>query len=65
MGIRMMNHMLDTFWDDPTEFLREVRGQTAIHAIAAWGDHLPPIWVLSSSTSSRFPCCERRSGAAW
>jgi len=40
MGIRMMNHML---WDDPREFLERF-GQTAIHAIAAWGI-IFPFWV--------------------
>jgi uncharacterized protein (DUF2062 family) len=44
IGLGMVHHMLDTFWEDPTKFFERF-GVDAIHAIAAWAI-LAPIWVL-------------------
>jgi uncharacterized protein (DUF2062 family) len=44
LGLGMMHHMLDTFWEDPTKFFERF-GVDAVHAIAAWAI-LAPIWML-------------------
>ncbi len=44
IGLGMVHHMLDTFWEDPTKFFERF-GVDAVHAIAAWAV-IAPIWVL-------------------
>lgn len=44
MGLGMVHHMLDTFWEDPTKFFERF-GVDAVHAIAAWAI-LAPIWMI-------------------
>jgi uncharacterized protein (DUF2062 family) len=44
IGLGMMHHMLDTFWEDPTKFFERF-GVDALHAIAAWGV-LAPVWMV-------------------
>jgi len=44
MGLGMVHHMLDTFWEDPAKFFERF-GVDALHAIAAWGI-LAPFWTI-------------------
>jgi len=44
IGLGMVHHMLDTFWEDPGKFFERF-GVDAVHAIAAWAV-LAPVWVL-------------------
>jgi uncharacterized protein (DUF2062 family) len=44
IGIGMVHHMLDTFWEDPAKFFERF-GVDALHAIAAWAV-LAPIWMI-------------------
>jgi uncharacterized protein (DUF2062 family) len=44
LGLGMMHHMLDTFWEDPTKFFERF-GVDALHAIAAWAV-LAPFWMI-------------------
>jgi uncharacterized protein (DUF2062 family) len=44
MGLGMMHHMLDTFWEDPTKFFERF-GVDALHAIAVWAV-LTPFWMI-------------------
>jgi uncharacterized protein (DUF2062 family) len=44
IGLGMMHHMLDTFWEDPTKFFERF-GVDALHAIAAWAV-IAPFWMI-------------------
>jgi uncharacterized protein (DUF2062 family) len=44
MGLGMVHHMLDTFWEDPAKFFERF-GVDALHAIAAWAI-LAPFWTI-------------------
>jgi uncharacterized protein (DUF2062 family) len=44
IGLGMMHHMLDTFWEDPGKFFERF-GVDALHAIAAWFVILP-FWMI-------------------
>jgi uncharacterized protein (DUF2062 family) len=44
IGLGMVHHMLDTFWEDPAKFFERF-GVDALHAIAAWAV-LAPLWML-------------------
>ncbi len=44
IGLGMMHHMLDTFWEDPAKFFERF-GVDALHAIAAWAV-LTPFWMI-------------------
>jgi uncharacterized protein (DUF2062 family) len=44
LGLGMMHHMLDTFWEDPTKFFERF-GVDALHAIAAWLV-VAPFWMI-------------------
>jgi uncharacterized protein (DUF2062 family) len=44
IGLGMIHHMLDTFWEDPTKFFERF-GLDALHAIAAWAV-LAPMWMM-------------------
>jgi uncharacterized protein (DUF2062 family) len=44
IGLGMIHHMLDTFWEDPTKFFERF-GVDAVHAIAAWAV-LAPFWMV-------------------
>jgi uncharacterized protein (DUF2062 family) len=44
IGMGMMHHMLDTFWEDPAKFFERF-GVDALHAIAAWFVILP-FWLI-------------------
>jgi hypothetical protein len=44
IGLGMVHHMLDTFWEDPAKFFERF-GVDALHAIVAWAV-LSPLWVL-------------------
>jgi uncharacterized protein (DUF2062 family) len=46
IGVGMMHHMLDTFWEDPARFVERF-GVDALHAIAAWAV-LAPFWMLAT-----------------
>jgi uncharacterized protein (DUF2062 family) len=44
VGLGMMHHMLDTFWEDPTKFFERF-GVDALHAIVAWLV-IAPFWMI-------------------
>lgn len=45
IGLGMIHHMLDTFWEDPTKFFERF-GADAIHAIVAWAI-IAPFWGIA------------------
>jgi len=44
VGLGMMHHMLDTFWEDPTKFFERF-GVDALHAVVAWLV-IAPFWMI-------------------